>query len=77
MAAVILFVTAIGVIIWRLFDANFQAGWLSPIISIWLVGAVIINCTAVIGLYVAKVFEQVKGRPRFVIRQIYSSEQKI
>ncbi len=76
-AAVILFVTAIGVIIWRLFDANFQAGWLSPIISIWLVGAVIINCTAVIGLYVAKVFEQVKGRPRFVIRQIYSSEQKI
>ncbi len=75
LAAALLFVLlAGGLVIKRLMNPDFQAGWASLVISTWFVGAVTTNCMAVIGLYVAKVFEQVKDRPRFVVRQVYSSE---
>jgi putative glycosyltransferase len=44
----------------RLMYPSSQAGWFSLSVFIWLVGAIIINCMVIIGLYVAKEFEQVK-----------------
>jgi putative glycosyltransferase len=72
----LLVVMAIGMLIMRLMHPEFQAGWASLIISVWLVGSILTNCMALIGLYLAKMFEQIKARPRFVVRQIYSSEEE-
>ena len=71
-AALLLVLMAVGLVLTRVMHPEYQAGWSSLVISIWLVGAIITNCMAVIGLYIAKIFEQVKERPRFVVRQVYS-----
>lgn len=73
LAAVLLTLMAVALTVVRFTHPDYQAGWASLIISVWLVGAILTNCVAIIGLYVAKVFEQVKMRPRFVVRQIYHS----
>lgn len=57
--------------IWWLFFNKFAAGWLSLVLSVWLVGALMINCLAIIGLYLAKVFEQTKSRPRYIVRAVH------
>ena len=72
-AAAILVLMAAALVLKRAMNSDYQAGWASLVISVWLVGAIMTNCMAVIGLYIAKVFEQVKERPRFIVRQIYSS----
>jgi putative glycosyltransferase len=76
LAALLMVLMAAGLVVTRILHPDYQAGWASLVISIWLVGAIITNCMAVIGLYIAKIFEQVKERPRFIVRQIYTSGQR-
>ena len=35
--------------------------------SIWFVGGLLLLMMGVLGLYIGKIFDQVKGRPLFVI----------
>ena len=46
------------------------AGWASTMASVWLVGGMILGTLGVIGLYLGKVFEQVKGRPLYVVAEV-------
>ena len=46
------------------------AGWASTMVSVWLVGGMILGTLGVIGLYLGKVFEQVKGRPLYVVAEV-------
>jgi putative glycosyltransferase len=46
-------------------------GFSSIIVSIWFLGGLIIFFLGVIGLYLAKIFVEVKDRPQFIIRRIY------
>jgi dolichol-phosphate mannosyltransferase len=45
------------------------AGYTSVIASMWLLAGVILFCMGIIGLYVGRVFESVKFRPTFVVRE--------
>jgi dolichol-phosphate mannosyltransferase len=45
------------------------AGYTSLIASMWLLAGVILFCMGIIGLYVGRVFESVKFRPTFVVRE--------
>jgi len=45
------------------------AGYTSLIASMWLLAGVILFCMGIIGLYVGRVFESVKFRPAFVVRE--------
>jgi dolichol-phosphate mannosyltransferase len=45
------------------------AGYTSLIASMWLLAGVILFCMGIIGLYVGRVFESVKFRPVFVVRE--------
>jgi putative glycosyltransferase len=47
------------------------AGFTSLMISIWLLGGLIISFIGVVGIYLAKVFSEVKRRPHTIIRHIY------
>jgi dolichol-phosphate mannosyltransferase len=42
-------------------------GWTSLAVLILLIGGFIIISTGVTGLYIAQIFEQVKGRPLYVV----------
>jgi glycosyltransferase involved in cell wall biosynthesis len=44
-------------------------GWASLVISIWFLSGVIILVLGVIGLYLGKTFENVKGRPMYIIKE--------
>jgi dolichol-phosphate mannosyltransferase len=45
------------------------AGYTSVIASMWLLAGVMLFCMGIIGLYVGRVFESVKFRPMFVVRE--------
>jgi dolichol-phosphate mannosyltransferase len=45
------------------------AGYTSLIASMWLLAGVMLFCRGIIGLYVGRVFESVKSRPLFVVRE--------
>jgi glycosyltransferase involved in cell wall biosynthesis len=44
-------------------------GWASVFVSLWLIAGVLIAQLGVVGLYLGKAFEQVKGRPVYVVDQ--------
>ena len=45
------------------------AGYTSLIASMWLLAGVMLFCMGIIGLYVGRVFEAVKARPIFIVRE--------
>jgi putative glycosyltransferase len=46
-------------------------GWSSIIVSIWFLGGVIISFLGVIGIYLAKIFNETKGRPLYVVKAVH------
>jgi putative glycosyltransferase len=48
-------------------------GWSSLIVSLWLLGGITIFCLGVIGIYLAKIFNEVKRRPYTIVRRIYEA----
>ena len=43
-------------------------GFTSTIFSIWFVGGIIMTQLGVLGIYLGRIFDQVKGRPVFVVK---------
>ncbi len=58
-------------IIRRIFFGILLVGWPSLIVSIWLLGGLTVFCIGIIGIYLSKMFMEVKNRPYTVIRNIY------
>jgi putative glycosyltransferase len=48
-------------------------GWTSLIISIWFLGGCTIFSIGIIGLYLSKVFLEVKNRPVTITKKVYES----
>lgn len=60
------------IILFQYFFLGFRvAGWTSLVVSIWLVGGIIIFCLGIIGIYLSKIFIEVKNRPYTIIKKIY------
>ena len=47
---------------------DYQSGWTSLIISILFLGGVQLMCLGIIGEYVSRIFDNVKDRPLYIIR---------
>jgi dolichol-phosphate mannosyltransferase len=45
-------------------------GYTSIIVSIWFLSGVIITTIGICGIYIGKIFDQVKGRPVFIIDEV-------
>jgi len=48
-------------------EHNTMPGWTSILVSLWFIGGVIITGIGVIGLYIGKIYTEVKHRPRYFI----------
>ena len=46
---------------------NEVEGYTSTIFSIWFVGGVLLFMMGILGLYIGKIFDQVKGRPVYIV----------
>ncbi|MCA1808349.1 MAG: glycosyltransferase family 2 protein [Kiritimatiellia bacterium] len=53
-----------------LFPRSVFFGYASIIVSIWFLGGVLILFIGVIGIYLAKIFTEVKQRPQYIVRQV-------
>ncbi len=61
-------------IIFQKFYFHINDGWASTIASIWMVGGVIILLLGIIGIYLSKLFLEIKNRPYGIIRKLYTTE---
>lgn len=60
---------------WFIYDTPLQ-GWTSLIASVWLFGGLILVSLGIIGIYLGKVFIEVKRRPYTIIKSIYQNGEK-
>jgi putative glycosyltransferase len=60
-----------------LFIASPPDGYTSIIASIWLFSGLIIFFIGVQGIYIAKVFSEVKQRPYSIVRHVYNNAQRL
>jgi glycosyltransferase involved in cell wall biosynthesis len=63
------FLAALFYLIEWLNGSIFLMGFTSLIISIWFLSGIIISTLGILGLYIAKTFEVVKGRPNYIIEK--------
>ena len=63
------FMMAIYNIFAKFIGLNEVEGYTSTIFSIWFVGGILLFMMGVVGLYVGKIFDQVKGRPVFIVSE--------
>ncbi|MFN5060302.1 MAG: glycosyltransferase family 2 protein [Chloroflexota bacterium] len=49
---------------------NIIIGWTSLVVSIWCVGGAIITILGLIGMYLSRIYVEIKQRPRTVIRSV-------
>ena len=68
-AAVGAAIAALYLVIRRLMGGSGVEGWTSVIVSLWFLFGVLFLNLGVLGLYLGSVFDEVKGRPPFVIEQ--------
>jgi polyisoprenyl-phosphate glycosyltransferase len=55
--------------LWGKFVHLALPGWASTVIPIYMLGGVQLLCTGIIGQYLAKIYMETKGRPRFIIEK--------
>lgn len=68
--SVISFILAIYNVIAKLVGIIDVAGFTFTVFSIWFVGGVLLSMLGIIGLYIGKIFDQVKGRPYYIVRDL-------
>lgn len=64
---------SIGVTLWslyiKLFTYNALPGWASTVVPIYFLGGVQLLCLGIIAEYLAKIFSEIKQRPRYIIEK--------
>jgi putative glycosyltransferase len=77
LGCVILFLSSIAalyLIVRKIFFGALLLGWASLIVSIWMLGGMTIFCLGIIGIYLAKIFIEVKQRPYSIVKDIYEHD---
>jgi putative glycosyltransferase len=54
----------------KVFSDVSVSGWTSLITSLYLIGGIVLLSLGIIGVYISKIFEEVKRRPRVIISEI-------
>lgn len=72
MTGLVSFVLTLAVTIYVLisyfYSSSINPGWASIMLSIWGLGSMILMSIGIVGEYIGKIFVEVKGRPRYAIK---------
>jgi putative glycosyltransferase len=72
---VIISLFAFAAILWfiyrKLFNHIGVGGWTSLFVSLWFIGGLLMLSIGVVGIYIERIFRQVKQRPRTIVKKIY------
>ncbi|CAN5492653.1 glycosyltransferase family 2 protein [soil metagenome] len=61
-------------IIYQKYTYNSSEGWASIMALIWFVSSIILFILGIFGVYLSKMFLEIKNRPLTLVRDLYSSE---
>lgn len=70
------FIYAIYAVIQRLTGRVLQTGWASTVVLILLVGGIQLIMLGIIGEYIARIFDESKNRPLYIIKEKINMENK-
>ncbi len=69
----LVFLLSCGMGLWtlwvRLFTQHAVPGWTSTLVPIYFLGGIQILCIGILGEYLGKVYQETKGRPRYIIEK--------
>ncbi|HPM03993.1 MAG TPA: glycosyltransferase, partial [Candidatus Cloacimonadota bacterium] len=68
------FILAVYNIFARLAGIITVAGFTTTVFSIWFVGGLVLFVLGVVGLYIGKIFDQVKDRQLFIVNGVINIE---
>ena len=68
-SSITLFVSLVALIRWGI-ESKAPEGWTSIMLSIWLLSGLMISSIGIVGIYLSKVYTEVKGRPRVIIKKM-------
>jgi len=66
---------AVVFVVTYLFGRPYVSGWASTFLSLWFLSGLIITILGMIGVYVGKIFETVKGRPTYIVGEKINCER--
>ncbi len=66
LVAIVAFVTLVIVIYMKLMGNNIP-GWTAIMAAVLFLGGVILFTIGILGIYMARIYEQIKGRPRYIV----------
>lgn len=66
--SVLSFMLAAYNVIARILGIILVEGYTTTVFSIWFVGGLLLFVMGILGLYIGKIFDQVKGRQLFVVK---------
>ena len=69
------FLFVLRLILGKLINDSMISGYTSTIVSIWLIGGIIIFSIGILGIYLATIFNEVKARPLYIIKEIIEQEK--
>ncbi len=50
-------------------------GWTSMVVSLFFIGGLLLSITGVLGLYIGKIFDEVKNRPLYIVADTVSGKE--
>ncbi len=68
MLLVVALLVTVYVFISYFYSDHISAGWASMMLSVWILGSLILIAIGIVGEYIGKIFNEVKHRPRYAIR---------
>lgn len=70
---ILISLVSFGLALWalgvRILNPAAVPGWASIVIPLYFLGGIQLLCMGVIGIYLAKVYSEAKGRPRFIVEK--------
>lgn len=75
--ALIAFIVVLYLVIRSFVVGGTPAGWTSMIASIYLMGGLILMAVGICGVYIGNVFDEVKDRPLYVVREVLNGKDKV
>lgn len=65
---------AIGLAVHYILTGISVSGWLTLFVSLWFIAGIIITIMGVIAVYLGSVFEQMKGRPSYILAEVLNKD---
>ena len=73
LAAFVFAIINIGVIIYKKYFLQIDVeGWASILASVWLIGGIILLMLGIFGIYLSKMFLEIKNRPLTIVKNVYT-----